>query len=227
MRSIDSTTVAYLQSREGIVPRDFLWITGHERDTGNPVSVGFWSDLGVVSVSVISGETGTLVTRTYNGSGSMISIDPIPLISDLSIRQVRINLSQINDDVLQIIRLYDARFGTVEIHRGFFDLNTRALIAPPLPHFIGTINNAPLHTPPAGEEGNVAITVVSHSRELTRTNPTKRSDESQKLRSGDRFRRHSDVVGQWEFWWGEDKGKVAAAPTPIGQVVIKGVNTSL
>lgn len=227
MRNIDVATITYLQSRRGIVSRDFLWITGRSWTTGDEESIGFWSDLGVISVTVISGETGVPVTREYNGSGSLISIDPIPLVSDLSIRQVRINLSQVNDDVMQMIRGYDARFGDVEIHRGFFDLDTRALVAPPLPHFIGSINAAPIHTPPAGEEGNVSITVVTHSRELTRTNPLKRSDESQKARFNDRFRRHSDVVGQWEFWWGETKGKIEAGPPAIGQVVIKGINTKL
>jgi hypothetical protein len=49
------------------------------------------------------------------------------------------------------------------------------------------------------------------TRELTRTNPAKRSDETQRLRSGDRFRRYSGTAYQWPIWWGEAKAKPAGS----------------
>lgn len=203
MRSVDSATAAHLQARAGTIPRDFLWIEGKNRETGAAESIGFWNDLDTVTVTVISGETGLPAARDYVGSGTLISADAIPLVSDLTIRTIRIRLSQIDEGVAQAIRGYDPRLAHVEFHRGLFDPDTRNLVAPPLPHFLGRINAAPIQTPPAGSDGSITLSVVSHSRELTRTNAAKKSDETQKRRSGDRFRRYSDVAGEWNVPWGQ------------------------
>jgi len=125
-----------------------------------------------------------------------------------STRTIKISLSPISEAVRKAIREYDARLAPVEIHRGLLDLDTRNLIAPPRPRFVGEVNGAPIETPAAGGEGSVSLSVVSHTRALTKTNAAKKSDETQKLRGGDRFRRYSDVAGQIEFWWGEKKGKI-------------------
>lgn len=210
MRTADPATEAYL-SGGAIIARDLLWITVKERDTGLPVSVGFCNDLDSVTLTVVSGLTGATESRTYHGSGTLISISPIPLISDLTVRTVTITLSHINSAVLQAIRGYDPRFGKVEIHRALYDLSTRALVAAPIPHFVGSINGAPISKARPGEEGSITLNVVSHSRELTRVNSLKRSDESQKRRSGDRFRQYSGVAGQWEFFWGEEKHRVGSS----------------
>jgi hypothetical protein len=212
MRLADPATVAYLQSRKGVKPRDFLWITGKNRSSGLPESVGFWSDWHTVTVPVISGETGLETTRTYTGSGTLIRIDAIPLVSDLTIRTVRVKLSQLNEAVALAIRGYDPRFAKVEIHRGMLDLDTNSMVAPALPHFVGRVNQAPIDTPAAGAEGSITLSVVSHSRELTKTNPQKRSDETQRLRSGDRGRRWSGVAGQWDFFWGVHNKKAITTP---------------
>lgn len=210
MRDVDSATVAHLTARAGVVPRDLLYIRGKDRTTGAAAAVGFWNDLDTVTFSVISGETGLLESREYTGSGSLISADPIPLVADLTVRTINIRLSQINEAVLNAVRLYDARLAFVDFHRALFDPATRQLVAPPVPHFTGQVNLAPIETPPVGGEGEIVLSVVSHSRELTRTNPAKRSDETQKLRSGDRFRRYSSVAGQWDIWWGEKRSKVGS-----------------
>lgn len=218
MRNIDNDTAAYLQTRKGVISRDLLWITAKERDTGNTVATGFWNDLDSVTLTVVSGETGSPVSRTYHGTGTLISISPIPLISDLTVRTITITLSRISTQVQQAIRGYDPRFGHVEIHRALFDLATRELVAAPVPHFVGSINGAPMAVPRPGEEGSIALSVVSHSRELTRTNPLKRSDETQKRRSGDRFRQYSGVAGQWEFFWGEEKHRIGGSSGAGGRL---------
>lgn len=211
MRNVDGATYAHLQARAGTIPRDFLWLTGRNRESGLPESVGFWNDLDTVAVTVISGETGLPVARSYTGSGSLISSDPIPLTSDLTIRTIRIRLSQVNEAVIAAIRGYDPRLARVEFHRGLLDPETRNLVAAPLPHFVGFVNAAPIKTPPPGQVGDITISVVSHARELTRTNAAKKSDETQKRRSGCRFRRYSTVAGNWEFWWGEKKGRAGGS----------------
>jgi hypothetical protein len=216
MRSVDSATAAAIQSRRGHIPRYFVWIEGKNRTSGALETMGLWNGEDTVEVTVVNPDTGLPVTRTYHAGGSLLNMDPIPAVSDLSVRTIQVGLSQINAAVQQAIRGYDPRLGKVQIHRGLFDLDTRALVANPVPLFDGQVNGAPIETPAAGEEGGIALDIVSHTRVLTRTNAAKRSDETQKLRSGDRFRRYSGVAGQWDFFWGEEKssGAAVAATTP-------------
>lgn len=208
MRDNDPAVAAHLRSRKGVIPRSLVWITAENRSTGVLESLGVWNGEDTVSITVISGKTGFAETRTYHGWGSLLAIDAIPLISDLTIRTIRISLSPISEAVRKAIREYDARLAPVEIHRGLLDLDTHNLIAQPRPRFVGEVNGAPIETPAAGGEGAVSLSVVSHTRALTKTNAAKKSDETQKLRGGDRFRRYSDIAGQVEFWWGEKKGKI-------------------
>lgn len=203
MRDNDPSVSAHLQSRQGVNPRSLVWITAKNRATGVAESLGFWNGDDTVDVAVISGTTGLPVTRTYHGWGALLSIDPVPLVSDLSIRTIQIGLSPISEEVRLAIRQYDARLAPIEVHRGFLGPDNQILIANPRPRFVGWVNGAPIDTPAAKGEGKVALSVVSHTRALTKINPAKRSDETQKLRGNDRFRKYSDVAGQWTFFWGE------------------------
>jgi len=49
------------------------------------------------------------------------------------------------------------------------------------------------------------LTIVSQSRELTRTNPAKASQEFYARRSGDLWGQYTGTAGQWSIWWGEEK----------------------
>lgn len=209
VRQVDSTTSNHLQAREGVIPRNFVWITAKDRETGTLESIGFWDGLDSVDVTVVSGTTGALEERTYHAWGALLQIDRIQRAPELSIRTIRIGLSQVSEAVQQVFRGYDARLAPVEVHRGFLNPETRLLLAPPVPRFIGWINKAPLTTPKAGEEGGVSVEVVSHVRMLTRTNPGRRSDNTQRQRGGDRFRRYAGTAAEWEFWWGEKSGTVS------------------
>ena len=222
VRVLDTTTADYLLARQGVIPRDFVWITAKNLVTGLPESAGFWNGLDTVDVTVISGTTGEEVTRTYAAWGSLLKIDPIQRSPEINIRTIKLALSQISPAVQAIFRGYDTRLAPVEIHRGFMDLETHQPIAPPTVRFVGWINKAPINTPAVGGEGGISVDVVSHARMLTRTNSAKRSDESQKRRDGDRFRRYSSVADQWDFWWGEKKGKIDNIVDTTPKQVFKG-----
>ena len=57
--------------------------------------------------------------------------------------------------------------------------------------------------------------MASQTRDLTRGLALKKSDESQKLRAGDRFRRYADVSGVPKTWWGQrPRGGGERVPTP-------------
>lgn len=206
MRSLSLANQAALSAR-ALVERDFLWIVARDRATGAPVSVGFWSDItNVTSVPVINPDTLTTVTRNYYGAGSLVSIDDIPSVSNIQVQDIKIRMSQLDEQVEAAIRGYDTQQARVEIHRGLFDPVSRSLVAPAFIRFVGFLNLVEIITPEAGGDGYAELTCVSHTQELLRSNPSTRSHADQQARQiGDGFFRDVAVVGDWVFQWGEDK----------------------
>lgn len=207
-RYISPENLAALQQRQ-LVARDFLWLVVRDRATGAQVTDGLWSDVGNVSAQVIDPDSGATVTRDWYGSGTLVAIDDIPMVSNLSVQNVNIRLSQIDDRINDLIRAYDAKQGRVEIYRGLFDPASRQMVAPAECRFVGFIDQIEVQTPSENEEGSVTLVCASHTQEMTRSNPDTRSDATQKLRSSnDGFYEDSSTAGEWEFFWGSEKGKV-------------------
>lgn len=192
-----------------LVARDFVWFVVRDRTTGVPVYDGYWSDVGTITAQVINPDTGGVDSRSWFGAGGLISISDIPLVSSISVQNVTITLSQVAGRVNELVRTYDCKQGRVEVYRGLFDPLTRNMVAPAFPRFVGYIDAAPITTPKEGETGDVSLTCVSHTSELTRTNPDTRSDASQRLRSAsDDFYSDVAVVGEWQLFWGKASGQV-------------------
>jgi hypothetical protein len=181
-----------------------VWLTAKKRDTGDPVSQGFWNDVESVNIPVVDGLTGAAATRNFIAAGGLIDIGPIPLTSDLSIRSVDVTLSPLNVDVEQYVRGYDLRMAPVQLYRAIFDPDTWDLVANATPRFVGFVEKAPITTPKDGGDAKAVLSCVSHTVELTRGNPDVRSDESQKRRGGDRFYQYVDTMAQRPIWWGSN-----------------------
>ncbi len=212
MRHISAENYAALQARQ-LIARDFLWLVVRRRDNGALVSEGLWSDVGNISAAVIDPDTGLPSTRDWYGSGTLVSISDIPLVANLTVQNVGIKLSQIDDRIAQLVREYDAKQGRVEICRGLFDPTTRQMVAPAECRFVGFIDTIEINTPSENEEGGVTLSCVSHTQEMTRSNPDTRSDATQKLRlANDGFFADSSTVADWEVFWGSKKGKVPSQP---------------
>lgn len=206
-RYISPENQAALQARQ-LVARDFLWLVVRNRTTGAQVTDGLWSDVGNVSADVINPDTGLVDTRNWYGSGTLVAIDDIPMVSNLSVQNVSIRLSQIDDRIADLVRLYDAKQGRVEIYRGLFDPNSRQMVAPAECRFVGFIDQIEIKTPSENEEGSVTLVCASHTQEMTRGNPDTRSDATQKLRSStDNFFQDTSTAGEWEYFWGSERGK--------------------
>lgn len=196
-----------------LVARDFIWFIARDRDTGEPVTDGYWSDVGTRTFSVIDPDTGGAVEREWKGAGELIQVSDIPLVSNLTIRNVTVLLSQVVDRVNQLVRDYDCKQGQVQIFRGLFDPETRELVAPAESRFVGFIDTISIRTPTENSEGEVTLNCVSHTQEMTRSNPDTRSHESQILRhAGDNFFEDAGVVGDWDLSWGKANGPVSSAP---------------
>lgn len=208
MRALSPENVAALAQRR-LVARDFLWIVARDRGNNSPQAVGFWSGVGNVSADVIDPDTGAVSTRTWYGTRTLIAIDGVPLVANMTAQTVAINLSQIADLVQQAVRLYDCKQARVEIFRGLFNPDSRLMVAPAFCRFVGFADDIDIKTPSEGEAGGVILTANSHTQEMMRSNPDTRSGASQRLRDPtDTFYDDTATVGQQEFFWGRKRGKV-------------------
>lgn len=202
MKSYSANTVAALAARR-LAPRDFLTLTAGDRSTGAPVTVGFWSDLSNVTAPVIDPETRSTASRPFYGAGSLIQIGDIPAIVGVSVETVTITLSQLHDQVEAALRLYDCKQARVEIHTGLLDPDTRQLVDPAEPVFVGFVDKVEIRTPTENEAGAAILSCTSGTQELLRFNPATRSHEDQQVRApGDGFFKDAAVCGDWDHYWG-------------------------
>ena len=224
MRSITAENQAALEARS-LVARDFVWFIVKDRETGAPVTDGYWSDVGDISAQVIDPNSGGVVTRPFHGALGLIQISDIPLVSNITVQTVQVRLSQVSDRVRDLIHGYECKQGQVQIWRGLFSPETRLMVSPAPPRFVGFIDNIEVNTPAENEDGGVMLTCVSHTQEMTRYNPDTRSDASQRLRNPiDNCFQDTTVVGGWQHFWGRASGAVASSlPSggnwkPVGQL---------
>lgn len=206
MRSFDTATAAALAA-PSIVARALVWIRAKDRTTGTEETIGLWTGEDVASFT-INGQA-----RTYYGAGALLAIEPIVSQAGLVVQMSRMTLSPLAPEVAQAIRGYEPRLAPVEIHRALFDPDTMGLVAEPHRMFSGWIDEVVLTTPEAGGTATCEVTLASAARGLTRTLPLKKSDESQKRRSGDRFRRYADISAAVDVFWGEKRARVATGPS--------------
>jgi len=202
MTAFDSNTLAAL-GKSGLIQRHFVFITGKDSE-GDAETWGFWNGVGAVSVSVVAAIDGQTGSRTYVGGGSLLAVPPMPFTLGLEARSISLRLSQVHAGVLDMIRGNDIRHGLVEVHRGYFDTGTGQIVSTPFPSFFGKVNRIRENVPAAGSDGAFEISIASTTRDLTLVNTLKTSDESQRLRSDDRFRRYAGA-GSSEVFWGEAK----------------------
>ena len=202
VRAISSANASALAART-ILPRDFLWLQVRDRSTNELVSDAYWSDVGTITAQIINPDSGIVQTRTWQGAGQLIQIDAIPAVMGIQSETVRVVLSQIDDRVADLIRGYEPKFGRAEIYRGLLNVDTRKMVAPAMPCFVGMIDEIVVETPEENGEGSVTLTLASHVGELMRTSTATRSHEDQMARHpGDAFFKDAAVVGTWQNFWG-------------------------
>lgn len=216
-----SSTLQNALTNRSIVFRDFLWLIARNRSTGNPYPYGFWSDAGSVTVQVINPLSQQAVTRSFEGAGTLISISDIPAVSNLTVQNITIEMSQISPAVAAVVRGYDLKQARVEVFSGYFDPSTRALLEPAFCRFQGFVDQSEIRTPKEGEAGSIVLTCNSHLAELTRSNPDTRSHATQLHRSSsDGFFQDVAAVGEWNVEWGRHSG--AGNSANGGWTVVRG-----
>lgn len=206
VRVLDVATQGAIRNRSAVLPRNFVLVWAKPLAGGAVVPFGF-TDIGEdVLVNIVNGETGAVENYTFYGDNAPIKkMDPIPLKIGLDVDTTQVVLNHLHPVVQLLTRGHDIRNAKVQIHRGYLDPLSILLAANPRCRRLGQINTNPTRIPAVGGEGESTLRVVSHTRELTKVNTAKRSDETQRLRGGDRFRRYSGVAGKIEIFWGENK----------------------
>lgn len=201
--------VADAIERGAISARDFMTVYARSRETGDIVADSLWSDMGNVTANVVNPDTGQIESRDFYGSGNLVSISDIPLVSNLSVQNVNVELSHLATNAETLMRGYNVRQAVVQIFRGLFNTETGQLVTAAFPRFSGFIDGATIKTATENEEGQTAFTCASHTQEITRANAETRSDASQRIRDGsDTFFLDAATTTEWKIFWGQDKGVV-------------------
>lgn len=211
MRIFDTATATALASG-AVELHALVWITGRNRATGLPESIGFWSGDDVAEFT-IGGQA-----RTYYGAGNALEVDPIILEAGYSARSQRLRLGALTDEVILALRGYDPKFAPVEIHRAVFDPVTVQLVAPPHAVFRGFVDDVSLPRPEVGGVEVADLALVSSAVDGTRGLTLRKSDEALQARwPGDGFRRYISVSAVVPVWWGELRvGQTNAIRGPLG-----------
>lgn len=187
--------------------RDFMTVYARNRETGVVIEDSLWSDVGNIVANVINPDTGLVESRTFYGSGNLVSISDIPLVANLTAQNINVELSHLAANAETLIRGYNVRQARVQIFRGLLNVETGLLVSPAFPRFSGFVDAATIRTATENDEGQTTFTCASHTQEVTRANADTRSDTSQRLRSAsDPFFLDSTTVTDWKIFWGQEKG---------------------
>lgn len=204
MFNYDPVTANYLAEGREICARALLWVKARNWETSAVEELGLWTGDDHRDF-VIGGET-----RTYYGAGGVVNMDAITYEVGMNVRMHRVVLNPIAAEVVQLLRGYDVRLSRVEIHRALFDVETTALKAEPHRRYKGFIDEAPIYTPVKNGRARAEISIASSARAMTIPLVLKKSDETQQLRQGDRFRRYADITDA-EVWWGDKRYSASPA----------------
>lgn len=202
----DAETQAALASG-AVVLRDFLVVAG--KTLGGSAKVfAYWTGEDNVSANVLPLGEETPVSRNFIGGGTLLSVPPIIDAIGLEARSINVGLDHISsapESPMDMVYGHNVRVARVELHRGVFDPGSWNLVSTPHLVFAGRIDGASVDDATPGGEGGLSIDMMPSAIDLTRTNPAMESDEQQRRRLSDRFRRYGDTAGQVETWWGQEK----------------------
>jgi len=189
-----------------VVARDMLRLTARNRIDDSSVVVDYWTGRGDVT-ALVRTSAGGVESRTFQGGGAFRPIEAVPSVSGLGVQTLEIAARGITrpgeTSIEEMVRTFDLRRGSVELHRGLFDPQTDEQIDAAFLRFQGYVDEVNLRTPEEGAEGAIVLTCASYMQELTRSNSEMRSSASQKRRNpSDGFFDDAATVGSWSIKWG-------------------------
>lgn len=203
----DVDTITALGGR-GIIVRDLLTVQGKTLG-GSAAEFNYWTGKANVAINVLPLGEETPVSRNFVGGGTLLDVPAIVDAVGLEARAITFgldHLSTVTGSPMDMVYGNNVRVARVELHRALFDPETWNLVATPVLMFAGRVDGAAVDDAAVDGEGGLSIEAQSSAIDLTRKSMAMESDEQQRLRSGDRFRRYSDTAGQVDRWWGRAQG---------------------
>jgi hypothetical protein len=204
----DLATITALEGG-ALVLRDFLTVDDRTL-AGASARFGYWTGEDNIAVNVVPAGGTTPESRNYVGGATLLEVPQIVDAIGLEAPTVSFQLDHISEAAgspMDMVYGHNIRVARLEFHRGVFDPETWNLAAPPHLLLSGRVDGASVDDAAAGGEGGLSLDVVGSAIDLTKTNPAMESDEQQRLRGGDRFRRYGDTADRIERWWGQAKDK--------------------
>lgn len=177
----------------------FIWITARNLSSGLMEDLGLWSG-DDAEVFTIEGES-----RTYQGALGRFTVGNLIFGTGTLIRTQEVSVGPLTAAVQNAINLYELRFAPAEIHAKLSFNDGHSEICK---MFKGFIDKQPMTIPGVSKEPTMNLGLVSTARLGTRSQRSKKSDESQKERNNDRIRRYGDISGTVPIWWGEVRSVV-------------------
>lgn len=197
MRVFDVATTQALAQGGGAVARMLVYVWALNRTSGEIEEMGLWSGSQDRTFTIRG------ASRVYTRAAGMLGLDEIIAQPGTDVMFTQLMLSSVDPAVWQLLEAYEPRFAPVEVHRALFHPLSGDLVAEPHRVFRGWIDKAPRPTPEVGGDAEMKISLASANRGLTRGLPFAKSDPAlAQARSGDRFRRYTDV-GTVMTPWGE------------------------
>lgn len=162
---------------------------------GAAVNLGFWTGGDHQSFTVDG------VTLTYSGAQGAMAPAAFRYAAgtDILSQDITMALSPEGETLARAYRLSGA---PCKIHGVLLDGDTGALLDTRR-FFIGTVESSDINMDPAGGFARLDLRLFSSARRGTFTRSGKKSDASQSLRSGDRFRRYGDLGRVTADPWGQ------------------------
>lgn len=168
--------VSLFQARRGVRGCPMLWIEARNRNTGVVEGIGVWSgdDHRVFDIGGSS--------RTYYGAGVFMDHTVIESGVGMEVRQHRIALAPLRQEVRNITRFYDASDCIAEIHGCVINPETGMVVGQPVRIIKGRIQQISETLAAMNGESVVELTIASGGVELERGLPLYKSAAALKRR---------------------------------------------
>lgn len=176
---------AHLTARKPTMAHWLIYVQSRDMTTGDPFPIGLWTGDDHASITVEN------EARLYYGAQGDVMIPNITYGSGTDIVSGEI-VMPVSPEAEILVRGTNLRFAPVDLHCALYDPDDGDLLD--VRRFSrGTIDGAPILTPALNGASSLSLKMVSSARAGTITTKAKKSDQSQRIRQGDRFRRYGDL----------------------------------
>ena len=202
MRELPVEFQNIISVRGAICARTFISFEARNRQTNAIERLGIWTG-GDAEVFTVEG-----VTQTYFGGSCVVDLGEMENEVGTNVKTYTVKLASLTPVITALMRQYNPKGARIKIHTALYDPATGLRDTPFVRRFNGWVDKAPIKTPPKNskEAGSVSMTCVSISRNTTRTVPSRKSNENQKLRNpNDQFFSYVSVSGSVQTPWGAER----------------------